>query len=85
MNTNTWILVGLAAALCAIVVRSFFEFRSLRGKLRRKSLVLFGSIAVSWGILSFIMFDGMICLLGLAAIVGIYAPYLFWMLRHSSR
>jgi hypothetical protein len=81
MTKHSWILVVFAVALCILQVRSFIEFRALRTKLRRRSLSLFVSCAVSWAMFSFIISDNMVRFIYLAALLGIYAPYIFWILR----
>ena len=84
MTTNAWILVGLAAALSVLVAQSYRQFRTHRTALRRQFLWPFTAGAVSWTIFSFIIFDGMICFLSLAAVAGIYGPYLFVILKPAS-
>ena len=84
MTTHAWILIGLATCLAIIVVQLLLQFRSSRTTLRRQMLWPFTAGAVTWVVFTLFFFDGMICFLSLAAIVGIYGPYLYWMLRHSN-
>jgi len=83
MTSNTWILIGLAVVLSLIVVRSLFQFRSYRATLRRQMFWPFTTGALVWTVFTVYALDGMFCFLVLAAIAGIYGPYLLWMLRHS--
>ena len=81
MTTHTWILVGLAVVLAFIVAASFFGFRSQRAKLSRQLILPFISHIVIWSFFALMFFDGMIRILFLAAIVGIYAPSFYWILK----
>jgi hypothetical protein len=83
MTTHTWILVGLAVVLSILVAKSYRQFLLHRMFLRRHLLWPFTAGAVSWVLFSIILFHGMICFLSLAAIVGIYGPSLFWILKPS--
>jgi hypothetical protein len=87
MTTYAWILVGLAAVLTFIVAVSFFGFRSQRAKLSRQLILPFISHIVMWGFVASMFFDGMIRFFYLAAIVGIYAPSFYWILKtpHDDR
>ena len=81
MTTHTWILVGYAVVLAFIVAASFFGFRSQRAKLSRQLIFPFISHVVIWSVVSLMLFDGMIRILFLSAIVGIYAPSFYWILK----
>ena len=85
MTTHTWILVGFAAVLAIIVAASYFGFRAQRtkmsAKVSRQLIWPFISQVVMSVFLALMFFDGMIRILFLAAIVGIYAPSFYWILK----
>ena len=81
MTTNTWILVGEAVALGLIVVPVYFWFRAGRAKMSRQLLGPFIGQATTAMILALTPFNGMTSVIFMAAIVAIYAPAFYWILK----
>jgi hypothetical protein len=84
MTTITWIYIVGAVLDASIVTVAFFGIRSQRARLRRQHLMPAVLTAIPWLVLSLIFsisFSPVFPIFLLASVVGIYVPFIYWILK----